>query len=179
MKVALVYYSMSGNTEFAAEKIKNVMTEKASAANGGEGLTGGFSIDLIKIEPEKAYPDKGAKKFLFGGKAAVMGEKPVLKEYNFDPSKYDTIIIGSPVWAGTMAPPIRSFVTNRWSDIMNKQLGIFTCASGNGGYKAVEKIRDLIGVRKLKFCMSLIDPKEKQTHSNDLEIDRFCNSMLF
>ena len=179
MKVALVYYSMSGNTEYAAEKIKNVMTEKAAAANGGEGLPGGFSIELIKIEPDKAYPEKGAKKFLFGGKAAVMGEKPVLKEYKFDPSKYDTIIIGSPVWASTMAPPIRSFVTNRWSDIMNKQLGIFTCASGNGGYKAVEKIRDLIGVRKLKFCMSLIDPKEKQTHSNDLEIDRFCNGMLF
>lgn len=47
MKTAIVYYSMGGNTEFAAKKI----ADKIGA-------------DLIRIEPEKAYPDKGFKKFL-------------------------------------------------------------------------------------------------------------------
>ena len=47
MKTAIVYYSMSGNTKYAADKI----AEKIEA-------------DIIRIEPEKAYPDKGAKKFI-------------------------------------------------------------------------------------------------------------------
>lgn len=36
--------------------------------------------------------DKGAKKFLWGGGSAVMGEKPILKPYEFDGSKYDEIM---------------------------------------------------------------------------------------
>ncbi|MCH5304733.1 MAG: flavodoxin family protein, partial [Ruminococcus sp.] len=61
MKTAIVYYSMSGNTEFIAKKI----ADKISA-------------DLIKIEPEKAYPSKGLRKFIWGGKSAFMGDTPKL-----------------------------------------------------------------------------------------------------
>ena len=64
MSTAIVYYSMLGNSEMIAEK----MALKLGA-------------DVIRIEPDKAYPDKGAKKFLWGGKSAVMGERPVLKPY--------------------------------------------------------------------------------------------------
>ena len=46
MKKAIVYYSLSGNTEYIAQKIK----EK-------------IDVDLIKIEPQKEYPNKGLKKF--------------------------------------------------------------------------------------------------------------------
>ena len=46
MRTAIVYYSMSGNTRYVAEKI----AEKINA-------------DVIRIEPVKAYPDQGAKKF--------------------------------------------------------------------------------------------------------------------
>ena len=49
MSTAIVYYSMLGNSEMIAEK----MAAKLGA-------------DVIRIEPDKAYPDKGAKKFLWG-----------------------------------------------------------------------------------------------------------------
>ena len=58
MNTAVVYYSMSGNTAYAAKKI---------AAELG--------ADLIEIKPEKQYPDKGFRKFFWGGKSAVMAEK--------------------------------------------------------------------------------------------------------
>lgn len=80
MSTAIVYYSMLGNSEMIAEK----MALKLGA-------------DVIRIEPDKAYPDKGAKKFLWGGKSAVMGEQPVLKPYELNPiNKYDSIIIRFP-----------------------------------------------------------------------------------
>ena len=50
MKTAIVYYSMSGNTEYVANCIK----ERVGA-------------DLIKIVPTKEYPSKGAMKFIWGG----------------------------------------------------------------------------------------------------------------
>ena len=78
MGTAIVYYSLNGNSEMVAEK-----------------LAAKLDADVIKLEPDKAYPDKGAKKFLWGGKSAVMGEQPVLKPYEFDADKYDKLILGS------------------------------------------------------------------------------------
>ena len=72
MKKLVVYYSMHGNSELVAEAISRV--------------TG---ADILRIEPVKAYPDKGAKKFIWGGKSAVMGETPKLKPYIFDEDKYE------------------------------------------------------------------------------------------
>ena len=61
MRTAIVYYSMSGNTEFVADKIaKNI------------------DADVIRIQPVKEYPNQGVRKFIWGGKSAVMGDKPKL-----------------------------------------------------------------------------------------------------
>ena len=49
MKTAVVYYSMGGNTAWAAARI----AERLQA-------------DLIGIKPEKQYPDRGFRKFLWG-----------------------------------------------------------------------------------------------------------------
>ena len=67
MKTAIVYYSMSGNVEQTANAVADAI-----------------GADLIRLQPEKAYPDKGAKKFLWGGKSALMGETPTLQSYTFD-----------------------------------------------------------------------------------------------
>ena len=58
-KIAIIYYSMSGNTEYVAKNI----SEKTGA-------------DLIRIVPKKEYPKSGFIKFLWGGKSAVMKETP-------------------------------------------------------------------------------------------------------
>ncbi|MGN0528027.1 MAG: flavodoxin family protein, partial [Eubacterium sp.] len=87
MNIAVVYYSMSNNTRLVAERI----AEKTGA-------------DLIELIPYKHYPTEGMKKFMVGGFCAMIGEKPRLKPYSFDADKYDTIVIGSPVWASCFAP---------------------------------------------------------------------------
>ena len=69
MNTAIIYYSLEGNTRFVCEKI-------AKELNG--------ETDIIELIPTKAYPDKGFKKFFWGGKSAVMAEKPELQKYDFD-----------------------------------------------------------------------------------------------
>lgn len=156
MKTAIVYYSMSGNTKFVAEKI----AERIEA-------------DIIRIEPVKAYPDQGAKKFIWGGKSAVMGEKPRLQPYEFEAEQYDTIIIGTPVWASSFAPPIRTFIYEN-KGILEKKLAVFTCFSGGGADKAIEKMKKYIGIEKFEAELILVDPKDNVKLENDERIETFC-----
>ena len=175
MKAAIIYYSMSGNTAYVAEKIRtgilSQLKKDSEQAGGDEPV-----VDMIRIEPVKAFPDSGSSKFLWGGKSAVMKEKPELKPYRFDAGKYDRIIIGTPVWAWTMSPPIRTFIDENREQLKGKQIGVFV-SSGGGGLKAVNRIREFLPVDRLRDVLDLIEPANKQTEENDRAIGRFCRNM--
>lgn len=64
MKTLIVYYSLEGNTEYAAGRIAAAL-----------------QADTLRLRPKKAYADKGFAKFFWGGKSAVMAEKPELEPY--------------------------------------------------------------------------------------------------
>ena len=160
MKTALVYYSMSGNTEFTARAIAD-----------------GLDADLIEIRPEKAYPDKGFRKFFWGGKSAVMAEKPKLMPYSFDPDQYKLIVIGFPVWAGNMAPPVRSFVTEQKEALWGKQIAAFACQSGSGGERALQKLLECLDCPGFVASMILIDPKDKPKEENKMKIAEFRDKL--
>jgi flavodoxin len=157
MGTAIVYYSMHGNSEMVAEKLASKL-----------------GADVIRIEPDKAYPDKGAKKFLWGGKSAVMGEQPVLKPYEFESSKYDKIIIGFPVWASRPAPPICTFLNENKDKMRGKEIAVFACQSGNGAEKAFERVKKQLGIDTFVAELILIDPKTRASVDNDKKIDSFC-----
>lgn len=163
MRTAIIYYSMSGNTDYVANK----MAEK---------LKGSDEIDIIKIEPQKAYPDKGALKFFWGGKSAVMGEKPKLLPYSFSSGDYDRIIIGTPVWASNFAPPIRTFIFEN-QNIREKKVAVFACCSGDA-VKAIDRMRKYIGIDRFEAELVLIDPKDKIKPEDDDKINSFCKNLL-
>lgn len=160
MKTAIVYYSMSGNTKLVAEEIAK-QTE----------------ADIIRIEPEKAYPDKGLRKFIWGGKSAVMGEKPQLLPYEFDAEKYDRIILGTPVWASSFAPPIRTFVEEHKEGLKGKKIAVFTCFSGGGADKAIDKLKQFLDINEFEAELILVDPKDKPSEENESKIKDFCASL--
>ena len=164
MKTAIVYYSMSGNTKYVADKI----ADKVKVSE---------EVDIIRIEPKKAYPDKGAKKFFWGGKSAVMGETPALQPYEFNIEKYDRIIFGTPVWASTFVPPLRTFI-NDHPDVKDKKIAVFTCFSGGGADKAIDKMKKYIGIEKFEAELILIDPKDRVKEEDDEKIAEFCLMLM-
>ena len=157
MNTAIVYYSLNGNTKFAASRI----AEKLNA-------------DLIELHPKKAYHDKGFKKFYFGGKSAVMGEKPELMPYEFNADKYDTIILGMPVWASCITPPLRTFLEEYKDLLKNKEIAVILCQSGSGANKVLEKLKKLLGRESFKAELVLIDHKTNPKDENELKINKFC-----
>lgn len=162
MKTAIIYYSMLGNTKYVVEQIKSC-------------LGNAQDIDVIRIEPQKAYPDKGAMKFFWGGKSAVMGEKPKLVPYEFDVEKYDRIIVGTPVWASNFVPPIRTFL-NENPSISKKKIAAFACCSGDG-QKALDRLKKYIDIEAFVSELILIDPKDKPDAKNNDKIKTFCDKI--
>ena len=156
MKAAVVFYSLNGNTAFAARRAAQAL-----------------EADLIEIAPEKKYPDKGFRKFFWGGKSALMAEAPALKPYAFSASLYDLVVLGFPVWAGNMAPPIRTFVRDNREALRGRRVCAFACQSGSGAETAFKKLEDCLG-GALSAQLILIDPKDKPSAENDAKIDVFC-----
>lgn len=158
MKTIVVFYSLEGNTEYAAQRIAKAL-----------------GADLLRIHPRKEYPTGGFRKFVWGGKSALMAEAPALEPYEFDATSYDRVVIGFPVWAGNITPPIRSFVKE--NDLRGKYVAAFACQSGNGAQKAFEKLKDCVGVDALEAELILIDPKSTPSEDNERGIEAFCKKL--
>ncbi|MCR4589799.1 MAG: flavodoxin [Lachnospiraceae bacterium] len=161
MRDLIVYYSLEGNTEYAVNRIK----EKTGA-------------DTLKLVPKKAYVDKGFAKYVWGGKSAVMAEKPALNDYEVDLTLYDRIIFGFPVWASTFTPPIRTFISDNMDALKGKKFAAFACQSGNGAEKAFEKLAAYIGIDSFDTTAVFIDPKARPDGKKDVEIDSFAEKLV-
>ncbi len=160
MKRLIVYYSLEGNTEYIADK-----------------LAAQIGADKLKLVPKKAYSDKGFSKFFWGGKAAVMAEKPELEPYEFD-ADVDEIIFGFPVWASNITPPLRTFISDNLESLKGKRISVFACQSGAGAEKAFSKLQTLLGIEEFYETAIFIDPKVKQSEENDVKLVSFCKKIL-
>ena len=151
---------MSGNSEYASQKAAEIL-----------------EADLIRLDPVKAYPSTGVRKFLWGGKSAVMGDEPELKAYDFDDSKYDRIILSFPVWASRPAPPIKTFISENLEALRDKKLAALVSFGGGGGDKAIAKLKEMLKVDTLEAELVLIEPKDKPDPEKDRQIEVFCESL--
>ena len=149
MKNLVVYFSLEGNTEYVADKIGNAI-----------------SADTLKLVPKKAYHDKGFAKFFWGGKSAVMAEKPALEEYSLDPGDYDRIIFGFPVWASNYTPPIRTFIEDNRERLRGKKFA-----------KALDKLAKSLNIEGFEQTAVFIDPKARSSEDTDAKITEFIESL--
>jgi len=131
IKTLVVYYSLTGNTKFIAEHI-------ASELNA----------DIEDVKPIKDLDPNSSSKYFWGGMKATMKIKPKLEDLKYNPLDYDLLIIGTPVWAWTLSPPIRSYCSE--FDLKSKKVALFTISDGNGvsamnKYKDFMKDSDIVG----------------------------------
>lgn len=114
-KILIVYYSQSNtkNTKTVAQWIQNQV--------GGDL----FEITMVKPYSSNYYTVlKEAKKDLDGK------INPPIKPFQGKIADYDLIFAGSPVWYGTFAPPLSTFL--RSHDFTGKTMIPF-CTHGGGG----------------------------------------------
>jgi flavodoxin len=120
MKRIFIYYSLSGNGDAIADYLK----EK--------------KIDIRKVETLKPLPKNRVLQIIIGGYKAMRNYKDKLSNFDNDISKYDEIIIGTPIWNARLSSPINTVLEEL--DLKDKKI-IFLLYSGSGtGPKAKEYI---------------------------------------
>jgi len=154
MKTLIVYYSLQGNTEYAANRI---------AEN--------ISADTLRLNSKKAYKSKGFAKFLSGGPSAIREETPDLESYDIDLAEYDRVIFGFPVWASNIAPPLRTFIAEHKAELQEKELAAFATQGGSGAPKALAKLKDALGIDAFAAEAVFIEPRAQQSEETDAAID--------
>ncbi len=158
MKAIIVYYSLEGNSEYVAD----IIADHTKA-------------EKLKLEPVKEYPKGGMSKFLWGGKSVMFGETPTLAPYQFDANTYDTIIIGTPIWASSYAPPIKTFLKE--NKLSGKRIALYACCAGGNTDKCFAKLQKELPDCTVVATLSLIDPKSKQSPDKVQKIEEFCKQL--
>ena len=112
MKNLILYYSYGGNTRRIAKLIQKTV--------GG---------DMAEIRTTKPYEGSCMEVVDQGQREVNSGYTPEIEPLSVNPSDYDQIILGSPVWWYTFAPAVKAFLSQY--DFSGKVVCPF---STNGGW---------------------------------------------
>ena len=146
MKKLVIYYSFEANRKVMAETI-------ARAANA----------DLLQLIPKRENSFKGFLKYLRAGKAAMVKEKPELMPFDMNPEDYDLLFIGTPVWVGSCASPMNSFLASY--PVTDKKIALFCCHAGGKG-KIFEKMKEALKGNEFIGEVDFKDPLKHDPEQN-------------
>lgn len=154
LKTIVVYYSLTGNTKFVAEKIAQQL-----------------DADLCKVT-DKNFK-KGRMLYIKGG-AAAMREKlsDITVEKSVD--DYDLVVVGSPVWAGKIAPAIRTFLVN--NDFSEKQVAFFVTIGGDKPEKTFKNLRKTTELDSAVEGLGVTQPLENKSDA-EVQITEWCTKL--
>ena len=123
-KILIVYYSLTGNSKFIAEALKD-----------------SIEADILELKPIKELNADSSSRFIWGGYQSTMKKKPKLIDFDINPLEYDLIILGTPVWAWNISPPMRSFLSK--FDFSGKEVALWMCHAGDG-IKAMKRFKETL-----------------------------------
>lgn len=141
MSTLVVYFSFTGSTKFIAEKIAETL-----------------GADITELKTSKNYPKEGFRKYFWGGKSVIFGDKPTLTNELVDLNQYDTIIMGTPIWAGSFTPPMKSFISQY--NIQGKRIALFASHAGGGAQKCFTKLKKELSDNEFIGEIDFVEPKK-------------------
>ena len=151
MKTLIVFYSRTGKTRKIAEE-----------------LAVKLKADFQHITTPKNY--QGVMGYLRGGKEAMKKVTPHIHVVHKDPMKYDMVIFGTPVWVGTMCPPIRTYMTkNKF-----KKVAFFATQGSANKQKVFDEMEK---ISKKPIATMFLTTKEVVTNNYDSKLKEFVRRL--
>ncbi len=153
--VLVVYYSRSGNTRAAAERLAH-------------------ALDAELEEITEARSRRGVLGYLRSGFEAFFHREPNIRPSGHDASKYDVVVVATPIWNASLSSPVRSYLAANRRGI--RQLGALVTCGGMGMQRVLRQIEDVYGRSP---CARAVITDEDRKHGTDAgKIDRFANALL-
>ncbi|RHJ95119.1 cyclophilin-like fold protein [Parabacteroides bouchesdurhonensis] len=125
----VLFASRSGNTERMANEIREQL-----------------DCDILEVEPEVAY-DNDYNAML----ERSQEELAAIRQGNYPPVKtsvesfddYDIVFVGYPIWYGSMATPMQTFLHTHASKLAGKRIALFATSGSSGISSSVSEARNL------------------------------------
>jgi flavodoxin len=153
MKILVVYYSRTNITKNVAIKIQQDL-----------------NADLEEIIDKKDR--SGTLAYLKSAGDAVLNKLADIEPIKKDPADYDLVIIGTPVWASTMATPVLTYLIENKDKFKNVS---FFCTCGSSGYERT--LNNMEKTSDKKALERLVITKNNRESSLDLEISEYINNI--
>ena len=125
----VLFASRSGNTERMANEIREQL-----------------DCDILEVEPQTSY-DNDYNSML----SRAQEELAAIRQGNYPPVKtsvesfedYDMIFVGYPIWYGSMATPMQTFLHSHASKLAGKRIALFATSGSSGISASVSEARAL------------------------------------
>lgn len=159
-KKLIVYYSYTGHTKTIAENIQKKL-----------------GCDILEIKPVKEYSTDYQTVVDEEQNSNNKDKIIAIEKIDKDISKYDEIIVGSPVWWYTIAPAIRTFLVE--NNLDGKIINPFATNAGWLGH-TFKEIESLCPNSKVEKGMDIVfteDYTENKLVTSVKDIDNWIDSL--
>ena len=125
----VLYCSRTSNTERVAQQIQTTL-----------------DCDILEVEPQTAFEsDYNAMLSRAQSELAAIrqGNYPAIKTSVESFEKYDIIFVGYPIWYGSMATPMQTFLHEHATKLAGKRIALFATSGSSGISSSVSEARAL------------------------------------
>ena len=152
MKTLVVFYSRTGTTRKVGVELANQLKCEYE--------------EIIDLKDRK-----GPIGWLTSGRDAMQKKLTDIKDFSRKINSYDLIVIGSPVWGGSVCPAVRTFLEKNKDNI--KKTGFFCTMGGDNPSKVFEQMEETINKKPL----GILSLKTKEVNDNNhiQKINDFVN----
>ncbi|MBN1175255.1 flavodoxin family protein [Candidatus Woesearchaeota archaeon] len=153
-KTLIINYSRSGTTNLLAKKLAEKL---------------GADVEEIIDKTSRG----GALGYIIGGRDAILKKTTLIEPLKKDFSKYELVIIGTPNWAGTITPAIRTVLMQNKKNL--KKVAFFQTRGGDNDQKVFEAMQEVLNAKPLATLG--MKTKEVRKGENEDKIDDFVKKI--
>lgn len=153
----VLYYSQTGNTKAVAEEIANKL--------------GADIEEITMVDPYDSDFQATIDRCLKEREQEIL---PTINPVKADLANYDVIFLGYPVWFGTYAPPVITFLND--ADLSGKKIVPF-CTFGSGGLES--SVKDLVSAEPKAEVLPGYGVRAARLDAMPKEVDNFLKASGF
>lgn len=151
MKTLVIFYSRTDVTRKIAEELAQKLNADLEEIKDTQNRSGIFG-------------------WIKSGYQANRKKLTTLEPVKNDPEQYDLVLIGTPVWAGKMSVPVRTYLHQNRDKI--KATALFCTISSSGMENTFKGMEEYVGTP-----VATIGLRKKDVESGNYDLSSFINSI--